>query len=141
MVSKPSYTGSDEWRRALSVAESVKQTALGLQLEPKSEWLRQVIKEAAEQMRAAVLWAAAQDAPAGRSRDALRPLIVAADATRSDAALASYFLAFLRHEGLMPEDTASDVARQLDQTESGMDALSRELREELGFEPYAPAPP
>ena len=139
MVSQP-YSPSDEWRRALSVAETVKQTAVGLDLEPKHAWLRQVMNEAADQMRSAVLWAASQGSPAGMNREALRPLIIAADAARSDASLASYFLSFLTHEKLITDATAGDVASQLQDVELRMDALSRHLRTELGFEPYEPSP-
>src|SRR4051794_15894198 len=113
MVSKPSYSTSDEWRRALGVADAVKQTASALQLEPKSEWLRQVLNEAADQMRAAVLWAASQGSPEDRTHEALRPLIIAADAARSDASLASYFLSFLTHEHLIEDATADRLATQL----------------------------
>src|SRR5688572_22060151 len=125
MVSETSYTTSDEWRRALAVAETVKQTADGLQLEAKHAWLRQVLNEAADQMRAAVLWAANQGAPATKTREALRPLIVAADATRSDASLASYFLSFLSHEHLVADSTAAEVSSQLRDIEARMEALSR----------------
>src|SRR5687767_10656968 len=138
MVSETSHTTSDEWRRALAVAETVKQTAASLQLEPRHAWLRQVLDEAADQMRNAVLWAAQQSMPDGTSREGLRPLIVAADAARSDASLASYFVNFLRHEGLLSSNTADDVASQLQQIEVGMDALSRNLRTQLGFDPYEP---
>ena len=139
MVSETSYSTSDEWRRALGVAEAIKQTCLDLQLEPKSEWLRQVMNEAADQMRAAVLWAASQGSPAEKPRDALRPLNVAADATRSDAALASYFLNFLTSEHLIAGARADDIAGKLREIELGMDGLSRRLREELGFDPYEPS--
>jgi DNA-directed RNA polymerase specialized sigma54-like protein len=137
MVSE-THTTSDEWRRALTVAETVKQTAAALELEPRHAWLRQVLDEAADQMRNAVLWAAQQAVPDGTSREGLRPLIVAADATRSDASLASYFVNFLRHEGLLAGNTADDVATQLQQIELGMDTLSRALRTQLGFDPYEP---
>jgi hypothetical protein len=136
VVSEKSYSTSDEWRRALGVADSVKQTAAALQLEAKSEWLRQVLNEAADQMRAAVLWAASQGSPSGKSHETLRPLIIAADAARSDASLASYFLSFLTNQNLI-EDTAADrVASQLRDTEAAMEVLSRHLRDELGFDPY-----
>jgi hypothetical protein len=139
MVSQP-YSPSDEWRRALGVAETVKQTAIGLTLEPKHAWLGQVVNEAADQMRNAVLWAASQGSPSGATRESLRPLIIAADAARSDASLASYFLSFLRHEDLIASDRARDIASQLQDVELRMDALSRHLRTELGFEPYEPSP-
>jgi hypothetical protein len=135
VVSKP-YSTSDEWRRALSVAEAVKLTARDLQLEPRTEWLRQVMNEAADQMRAAVLWAASQGSPSGKSPEALRPLVVAADAARSDAALASYFLSFLSHEKLVTKEAADSLASQLLQVEAGMNALSSNLRGDLGFDPY-----
>jgi hypothetical protein len=136
MVSKPSYSTSDEWRRALGVADAVKQAAAALHLEAKSEWLRQVLNEAADQMRAAVLWAASQGSPAGKSREALRPLIIAADAARSDASLASYFVSFLTNQKLIEDAAADQMASQLRETEAGMELLSRHLREELGFDPY-----
>jgi hypothetical protein len=136
MVSQPSHTASDEWRRALSVAENIKQTAATLQIEPKHAWLRQVLDEAAEQMRNAVLWAAQQALPDAATHEGVRPLIVAADATRSDAALASYFLSFLKHEHLIADDIAASVGKQLEDVESGMDALSRDLRARTGLDPY-----
>jgi hypothetical protein len=139
VVSETSYSTSDEWRRAITVADAIKQTCHDLQLEPKSEWLRQVMNEAADQMRAAVLWAASQGSPANKTGDALRPLIVAADATRSDAALASYFLNFLTSEHLISGTTAGDIASKLQEIELGMDNLSRHLRQELGFDPYEPS--
>jgi hypothetical protein len=134
-----SYSTSDEWRRALRVADAIKETCRGLDLAPRMEWLRQVLSESADQMRSAVLWAASQGSTEGKTRDALRPLIVAADAARSDAALASYFLSFLSHEQLVAEPKAGLLASQLDDIEKGMDALSRRLRDELGFDPYEPS--
>jgi hypothetical protein len=136
MANQTTYSTSDEWRRALSVADAVKQTASALQLEAKSEWLRQVLNEAADQMRAAVLWAAAQGSPAGKSHEALRPLIIAADAARSDASLASYFVSFLTKQNLIEPTAAVRIASELRDIEGGMETLSRHLRQELGFDPY-----
>jgi hypothetical protein len=131
------YSTSEEWRHAIDVSEAVKLTARDLRLEPRTEWLRQVLNEAADQMRAAVLWAASQGRPSDMSREALRPLVVAADAARSDAALASYFLNFLAHEQLIAPETADGLAARLVQVELGMDALSRGIRRDLGFDPYS----
>ena len=136
MQSGTFHTTSDEWRRALKVAETVKQTATALKLEPQSEWLRQVLNEAGEQMRSAVIWAAAQSTATDSGHRGLRSLIVAADAARSDAALASYFLSFLAHEHLIADTTASSVSQQLGEVETGMDAVSRNLRGEAGVDPY-----
>jgi hypothetical protein len=130
------YSPGDEWRRALAVADAVRQLCQGLRLEPGSEWLRQVMTESADQMRAAVLWAASQRVPEDKSRGGLRNLIVAADATRSDAALASYFLNFLHSEHLVEREDAEMVGARLQEVESGMDLLSRRLCEDLGFDPY-----
>jgi len=136
VTTKPYHT--DEWRHALAVAEAVKESARDLTLEPQMEWLRQVIGEAADQMRAAVLWAASQSPPdpASHSTAGLRPLIIAADAARSDAALASYFLSFLSHERLLCDGEAQTVVQELQAVEAEMDALSRQMRTELGFDPY-----
>jgi hypothetical protein len=136
MVGQTSYTTSDEWRHALDVAEAVKQTAASLTLEPKHAWLRQVLEEAAGQMRAAVIWAAAKGSAMTGHPAGTRPLIVAADAARGDAALASYFLSFLAHQHQIPGATAASLGAQLDDVETGMDALSRRLRDEAGVDPY-----
>ena len=136
MVSETPFQTSDEWRRALDVSELVKQTAAALKLEPKHAWLRQVLNEAADQMRNAVLWAAQQAVPNGGNQEGLRPLIVAADATRSDAALALYFLSFLRHEGLITDEKAETTKRQLETVELAMETLSRNLRDGAGLDPY-----
>ena len=139
MVSEISSSTSDDWRRALRVADTVKRTAQGLRLEPRSEWLRQVIGEAAAQMRAAVLWAASQGSRDGKLSEGLRQLVVAADAVRSDAALASYFFNFLSHEHLITEHDATMMARDLNDIELAMDALSRRLRTDYGLDPYNPS--
>ena len=60
MVERRSVNTSGEWRRALEVSERLIRTTSELELEPRNEWLRQVMNEAASQLRAAVLWAAAQ---------------------------------------------------------------------------------
>src|SRR5215470_15230080 len=137
MVVEPrSVNTSGEWRRALEVSERLIQTTRELELEPRSEWLRQVMNEAATQLRAAVLWAASQGVTEeGTQR--LRSHVVAADAARSDASLASYFLNFLNSEGLVDEATALEVESRLRETERDMVELSQRLTRELGFDPYA----
>jgi hypothetical protein len=101
------------------------------------EWLRQVLTEAADQLRAAVLWAASQASTASATNS--RPLVIAADAARSDAALASYFLSFMVSERLIESGAANELAAALDGVESEMSALSLRLREQFGVDPYAPA--
>jgi hypothetical protein len=130
---------SGEWRRALEVSERLIKTTGELELEPGREWLRQVMNEAASQLRAAVLWAASQGVTKeGVQR--LRSHVVAADAARSDASLASYFLNFLNSEGLIDQAKALEVEALLHETELDMAALSQRLTEELGFDPYAALP-
>jgi hypothetical protein len=136
MVERRSVNTSGEWRRALEVSERLMRTTRELELEPRSEWLRQVMNEAASQLRAAVLWAASQGVTEeGVHR--LRSHVVAADAARSDASLASYFLNFLNCEGLIDEAKALEVESLLHQTELDMADMSRRLTRELGFDPYA----
>lgn len=128
-----------EWRRALEVSDRLIRTTRELELGPRTEWLRQVIDEAASQLRAAVLWAASQGVTEeGVQR--LRSHVVAADAARSDASLASYFLNFLNCEGLIDGAEAIEVERLLHQTELDMAAISERLMRELGFDPYASYP-
>jgi hypothetical protein len=136
MVERPGVNTSGEWRRALEVSEKLIRTTSELDLDPRSEWLRQVMNEAASQLRAAVLWAASQGVTeVGVQR--LRSHVVAADAARSDASLASYFLNFLNREGLIDAATALEVESLLRQTELDMEDMSRRLMQELGFDPYA----
>src|ERR1051326_114679 len=97
MAERPSVNTNSEWRRALDVSETLIRTTSELELDPRSEWLRQVMTEAASQLRAAVLWAASQ----GDGVQRLRSHVIAADAARSDASLACYFLNFLNREGLI----------------------------------------
>ena len=139
MVEPRSVNTSGEWRRALEVSERLIRTTRELELEPRREWVRQVMNEAASQLRAAVLWAASQGVTEeGVQR--LRSHVVAADAARSDASLASYFLNFLNREGLIDEATALEVESLLHQTELDMAAMSERLMQELGFDPYAAYP-
>jgi hypothetical protein len=136
MVERRSVNTSGEWRRALEVSETLMRTTSELELEPRSEWLRQVMNEAAGQLRAAVLWAAAQGVTEeGVQR--LRSHVVAADAARSDASLASYFLNFLNREGLIDAAKALEVESLLHATEVDMAEISQRLTRELGFDPYA----
>jgi hypothetical protein len=139
MVERRSVSASGEWRRALEVSERLMRTTSELELEPRSEWLRQVMSEAASQLRAAVLWAASQGVTEeGVKR--LRSHVVAADAARSDASLASYFLNFMNREGLIDEAKAVEVESLLHETEVDMAAMSQRLTRELGFDPYASLP-
>ncbi len=136
MVERRRVNTSGEWRRALEASEKLIRTTSELELEPRREWLRQVIAEAASQLRAAVLWAASQGvAEEGVQR--LRSHVVAADAARSDAALASYFLNFLSRERLIDEAKAFELESLPHETEVDMADLSRRLTRELGFDPYA----
>ena len=135
-MERRSVNTSGEWRRALEVSETLMRTTSELELEPRSEWLRQVMNEAAGQLRAAVLWAAAQGVTEeGVQR--LRSHVVAADAARSDASLASYFLNFLNREGLIDAAKALEVESLLHATEADMAEISQRLTRELGFDPYA----
>ena len=139
MAEPRGLNSSGEWRRALEVSERLIRTTSELELEPRNEWLRQVMNEAASQLRAAVLWAASQGVTEeGVKR--LRSHVVAADAARSDASLASYFLNFLNGEGLIEESKALEVESLLHETELNMAALSQRLTQELGFDPYAAYP-
>jgi hypothetical protein len=135
MVQRRSVNTSGEWRRALEVSETLINTISQLKLEPRREWLRQVINEAASQLRAAVLWAASQGVTE-QGVQRLRSHVIAADAARSDASLASYFLSFLNSEGLIDEAQAFEVESLLRQTELDMADLSQRLTRELGFDPY-----
>jgi hypothetical protein len=136
MAERRTVNTSGEWRRALEVSERLMRTTSELELEPRSEWLRQVMNETASQLRAAVLWAASQGVTEeGVQR--LRSHVVAADAARSDASLASYFLNFLNREGLIDEAKALEVESLLHETEVDMAAMSQRLMRELGFDPYA----
>jgi hypothetical protein len=125
-----------EWRRALEASERLIRTTGELEREPRREWLRQVMHQAASQLRAAVLWAASQGA-AEEGVQRLRSRVVAADAARSDASLACYFLNFLNGEGLIDEAKALEVGSLLHETERDMAAVSQRLTRELGFDPYA----
>ena len=139
MVEPRSVNTSGEWRRALEVSDRLIRTTSELELEPRREWLRQVMNEAATQLRAAVLWAASQGVTE-QGIQRLRSHVVAADAARSDASLASYFLNFLNCEGLIEEAKALEVESLLHQTELDMAAMSQRLTQELGFDPYAAYP-
>jgi hypothetical protein len=136
MVKRPSVHTTGEWRRALEVSERLMTTTSELELEPRREWLRQVMNEAASQLRAAVLWAASQGVTE-QGVQRLRSHVVAADAARSDASLASYFLNFLNREGLIDAAKALEVESLLHQTEVDMADVSQRLTRELGFDPYA----
>jgi hypothetical protein len=135
LVERQSVNTSGEWRRALEVSETLIKTTSELELDPRREWVRQVMNEAASQLRAAVLWATSQGVTEeGVQR--LRSHVVAADAARGDASLASYFLNFLNSEGLIDQARAREVESMLRQTELEMADMSQRLTQELGFDPY-----
>jgi hypothetical protein len=138
-VERQRVNTTGEWRRALEVSEKLIETTRQLELEPRREWLRQVIDESANQLRAAALWAASQGVTEeGVQR--LRSHVIAADAARSDASLASYFLSFLKAEALIDEARAVEVESLLHATERDMAEMSQRLTQELGFDPYAAYP-
>jgi hypothetical protein len=131
------YSGSEHWRRALAVATELRAVADGLDLVDEQEWLRYVLGEAADAIRSSVLWAAtSRPVPPAFDADYLRQYVVAADATRGDALVASYFVAFAQSEGALDEATAGRIGAALDDIEREMDAISRDLTGRLGFDPY-----
>ena len=131
------YSGSEQWRIALDVATELKATADALELPPEQEWLRYVLGEAAYAIRASVLWAATSTpVPPAVDADYLRQYVVAADATRGDAVVASYFVSFAHTEGVIDDATALRIGAALDAIEREMGAISEELTARLGFDPY-----
>jgi hypothetical protein len=136
MMEQRNVNTGGEWRRALEASERLIRITGELELEPHREWLRQVMHQAASQLRSAVLWAASQGA-AEQGVRRLRSRVVAADAARSDASLACYFLNFLKAEGLIDQAKALEVGSLLNETERDMAAVSQRLTRELGFDPYA----
>lgn len=131
------YSGSAQWRKALDVATELKATAEAQQLPPEQEWLRYVLGEAADAIRGSVLWAATST-PVSPAVDAdyLRQYVVAADATRGGAVVASYFLSFAHSEGAVDDATYERIVAALDAIEREMEGISRELTGRLGFDPY-----
>jgi hypothetical protein len=134
------YSGSEQWRKALDVATDLKATADALSLAPEQEWLRYVLGEASGAIRGSVLWAATS-APVPPSVDAdyLRQYVVAADATRGDAVVASYFLSFAHSQEIIDDTAYARLGPALDAIEAEMGAISRELTGRLGFDPYQDA--
>src|SRR6185436_3003233 len=131
------YSGSEQWRRALDVATELKATADALGLPTEQEWLRYVLGESADAIRGSVLWAATSaPVPPAVDADYLRQYVVAADATRGDAVVASYFLSFAHSEGAVDDATFARVGAALDGIEREMERISRELTGRLGFDPY-----
>ena len=131
------YSGSEQWRKALDVATELKATADALNLAPEQEWLRYVLGEAADAIRGSVLWAATSTpVPPAVDADYLRQYVVAADATRGDAVVASYFLSFAHSEGAVDDATYWRLGPDLNAVEAEMGAISRELTDRLGFDPY-----
>jgi len=131
------YSGSEQWRRALDVATELRATADALSLPQEQEWLRYVLGEAADAIRASVLWAATSSpVPPAVDADYLRQYVVAADATRGDAVVASYFLSFAHSEGAVDDATFERTSAALDGIEREMERISRELTGRLGFDPY-----
>jgi hypothetical protein len=138
-VTSPDSERSEAWRKALEIATTLRSTADALHPPPEQEWLRYVISEAADAIRASVLWAAtnAEARPDEQPGVAtLRRLVVAADSTRGDALVASYFVAFAHDQGAIDDVTAERLGAGLAAVEASMDAISRELTSRLGFDPY-----
>lgn len=135
------YSGSEQWRKALDVATELKATADALDLAPEQEWLRYVLGEGADAIRGSVLWAATSTpVPPAVDADYLRQYVVAADATRGDAVVASYFLSFAHSEGAIDDATYGRLDPALDAIEAEMGAISQELTGRLGFDPYQDQP-
>ena len=124
------YARHPEWRMAFDVAAIVKATSLALNLSSEHEWLRFVLIETADNMRNAVLWAATGKTDDESSSRGYRrtELVIAADAARGDAVIASYCLAFMRSQGLIDEGLADPVSERLDQLEDQLHQLAQDLR-------------
>jgi hypothetical protein len=119
-----------EWQAALDVADVLEVTCAGLKLDYDREWLRSVLMRVVSELRDSVIWVLeAGSTRADRSdTEARADFVVAADAARGSAVLASYCLDFMSGENLITQDIG-ELSRHLLEVEAQLRSLAQRLRQ------------
>ena len=112
-----------EWPMVEGMSNTLKQTINETKLPEDKEWVLEVIREAADMLPSSII--------EGQESEYLAEFILGVSAARNAAVIAAYCFNFLRGEGLMDANRATQLETSLDQLELALGSLTDQLRRDL----------
>ena len=117
------FRSSVDWPLVEGVAALLKETCAGLELNRDTEWIGEIITEAADHLPSAL--------QEGQESEYVAEYILGVSAARNSLVIVSYCFNFLKSQGLVTEEKADHIEQALDELESSLDALTQSLRKSL----------
>jgi hypothetical protein len=117
------FRSSVDWPLVEGVAALLKETCAGLELNRDTEWLCEIITEAAEHLPTSL--------QEGQQSEYVAEYILGVSSARNSLVIVSYCFNFLKSQGLVTEQKADHVEQALDELESSLDGLTQSLRRSL----------
>ena len=117
------FRSSVDWPLVEGVATLLKETCAGLDLGRDTEWICEIISEAADGLPTSL--------QEGQESEYVAEYILGVSAARNSLVIVSYCFNFLKSQGLVTEEKADHIEQALDELESSLDALTQSLRKSL----------
>lgn len=112
-----------EWDKVEGMTNLLNTTVSEMDLGRDQEWIKEVIKEAAELLPESII--------EGQQSDYLAEYILGLSAARNALVVASYCIRFLKGQGYMPAEKADYVDERLEQLEVELGSVTDTLRANL----------
>jgi hypothetical protein len=112
-----------EWEKVEGMTNLLNNTISEMDLERDQEWIKEVIKEAAELLPESII--------EGQQSDYLAEYILGLSAARNALVVASYCIRFLKGQGYMPAEKADYVDGRLEELELELGSVTDTLRANL----------
>jgi 23S rRNA-intervening sequence protein len=112
-----------EWEKVEGMTNLLNTTVSEMDLGRDQEWIKEVIKEAAEMLPESII--------EGQQSDYLAEYILGLSAARNALVVASYCIRFLKGQGYMPVEKADYVDGRLEELELELGSVTDTLRATL----------
>ncbi len=120
---KENFRSSVDWPLVEGVATLLKETCAGLDLNRDSEWICEIITEAAEGLPSSL--------EEGQKSEYVAEYILGVSAARNSLVIVSYCFNFLKSQGMVTDEKADHIEQALEELEQSLDGLTQSLRKSL----------
>jgi four helix bundle protein len=117
------FRSSVDWPLVEGVASLLKETCAGIELSRDTEWLCEIITEAADGLPASL--------HEGQQSEYVAEYILGVSAARNSLVIVSYCFNFLKSQGYASEQKADHIEQALEELETSLDGLTQSLRRSL----------
>ena len=120
---KENFRSSVDWPLVEGVATLLKETSAGLDLNRDSEWICEIITEAAEGLPSSL--------EEGQKSEYVAEYLLGVSAARNSLVIVSYCFNFLKSQGMVTDEKADHIEQALEELEQSLDGLTQSLRKSL----------